>query len=98
MSATIEIHYDNWDIIESFEVWFYPLNEIFILVQGTVSCGVSLGYPDCSYCPLDNTTAEIRGCNGNCQFNSSTHLCEKKSMLSVHKIITCHLICLIPYL
>ena len=57
---------------------------ILICMKGTLSCGDSIAYPDCSFCPIDNETDGKNGCNGNCQMSSYTNLCEKRGIESVN--------------
>ena len=65
---------------------FIIIRPIFLIYMlGITSCGGNVAYPDCSFCPLDNTTNGIKGCDGNCQINPHNRLCEEKSKLT-HKM------------
>ena len=58
-----------------------------VCVLGTLSCGGRIAYPDCSFCPSNNQTMNVNRCDGNCQLNSHTHLCEEKGIRTVNVII-----------
>lgn len=72
-----------WTIIRHGFIIIRPIFLIYML--GITSCGGNVAYPDCSFCPLDNTTNGIKGCDGNCQINPHNRLCEEKSKLT-HKM------------
>ena len=50
---------------------------------GIMTCGGTIEYPDCSFCPMNNTTNDARGCYGDCQLNIHTNSCEFKGMLVI---------------
>ena len=54
------------------------LTHTIIYTLATVSCGGELIVPDCSYCPKANKNYNISNCDGNCQLNRSSNLCEPK--------------------
>ena len=64
-----------------------------IYMLGITSCGGTIPYPDCSFCPLDNTTSGIKGCNGNCQINPHNRLCEEKGKLAFKVTFKFYIIC-----
>ena len=55
-----------------------------ISILGILSCGDSVEYPDCSFCPMDNKTNSMNGCIGDCHLNPYTKLCEFKGMISTN--------------
>ena len=57
--------------------------KILILILGVLTCGGTIEYPDCSFCLMDNTTNDTKGCHGDCQLNSYTNLCEFKGTGSI---------------
>ena len=64
---------------------FVILMTFLIFMWGIYSCDGSIEYPDCSFCPINNNTNAVNGCNGNCRLNSHTNFCEFKGMAHTDK-------------
>ena len=78
-NGELEFLYKRTPFYDSFRMISSPrLNHTIIYILATVSCGGKLIVPDCSYCPKANRNYDISNCEGNCQFNKSSNLCEEK--------------------